>query len=132
MFSTPKRLLSINVGAIAVFLCSTVTVLPGAVGGPKSIEVKLSYHENNTKTVTIQFEGGKEAHVLVTGDVAGYSVAWGSDGKQFYGRMKPTGKPGEFGIQGTWRPDKTSNIYVQIINSDDDARKDATFHIETN
>lgn len=79
---------------IAVLLVLVVTAMPdamaGAVGGPKTIPVSLGYTENNSQTVTIEFEGGREARVLVTSNVRGYSVVFGPDRKQFYGKLGPS------------------------------------------
>lgn len=130
--SKAKRLLTVNLTVAAIFLCWTVTVLPGAVGGPQSIEVKLGYQQNKIKTVTVEFEGGKEAHILVTAGVRGYSVVYAPGHKNFYGTLAPTDKPGVYGIQGSWTPEKTSTFYIELLNNDDEAKKDATFLITTN
>ena len=132
MMLKAKRLLTVGITVATTFLCCTVTVLPGAVGGPQSIEVKLGYKQNKIKTLTVEFEGGKEARILVTGDVRGYSVVYAPGHKSFYGRLEPTDKPGVYGIQGSWTPEKTSTFYIDVLNDDDEAKKDATFHITTN
>jgi hypothetical protein len=124
----PMRRLAAGLMVLAIPPC----VMAGAVGGPKTLTVNVGYFQNNTQTLTVEFEGGREARVLVTGNVRGYSVVFNPDGKQFFGKLGPIDGSALFGIQGSWTPATTSRFHIQVINDDNDAKKDATFTIKTN
>jgi len=127
----PKFLLMMLAG-MAVFLESGSTCSAGAVGGPQRILLDTFYYKQNMNQVSIEFEGGKAAHVTVSSDICGHSVIYGPNGKAILYKKFSRRNSTELctGV-ATFTPASRSTYTITVINNDDDAKRDATFVIET-
>lgn len=128
------RIALLILAAAAFFADMPSQCFAGAVDGPHRYELEVGYYTHNTKQVKIEFEGGKEARIMCSSTVCGYGVLYGPDFKgQSYRRFETQGMPaGRCGAVAIFTPEKRSSYTIQVINDDNNAKKDAKFLIETN
>lgn len=122
---------SILVAYIALALCGVPRSFGGAVGGPQTFELSLGYYSRNTDHVQVEFEGGKEARISTWSTLCGYGVITGP-GVELVKKFARYGSEGRCGGVATFTPSRTAKYTIEVINDDNDAKKDAVYHIETN
>lgn len=134
LFTAEKRFPIWASVVLIVFFCSALTVLAGAVGGPKRFELVFEDRRGGFgegKLVHIEVEGGKEFDVVVTAPVCGSASIKSHDGKTLYaGYMKRLpNNPKICAGRGTWTPHITTTYSLYLMN---DSKEPSTYVIQTN